>query len=260
MAVESDYVYTRGGNEGWGHLNINVAFDPATGLNLPYAANGAIRANLPYPDWGIVAMTLQNARSAYHAVITTFTKRMSNRWQASGTYTVSGFWNAVGRPFQGVTGSVPVEVTFPLAQDLEGEWSLADGDQRQRLVLNGIWQVGRGFQVSGIHYTSAGDRSATSFGGDLRRLGAGSVERQRLRPDGTIVPRNDFTQPARNRTNVRLQQRVPLGRASVDVLAEAFNVFNRPNWTINSQENNAQYLKAIEAEYRTMQVGFRVAF
>ena len=257
MVVESDYVYTRGRNEGWGHLNMNVAFNPDTGLNYPYTN----RSLLPYPDWGVVAMTLQNARSAYHAVVTSFTKRMSNRWQASGTYTLGGFWTAVGAPFQGVTGSTPVEVTFPLAQDLQGEWSFAEGDQRHRLVLNGIWQVARGFQLSGIHYASAGDRSASSYGGDLRNLGAGSVERQRLRPDGTIAPRNDFTQPGRNRTNVRIQQRIPLpNRVSIDVMAEAFNVFNRPNWTINAQENNAQYLRRVVGENRTMQFGFRVTF
>ena len=261
MMVESDYVYTRGRNEGWGHLNMNIAFNPATGVNYPYAANGPNRALLPYPDWGIVALTQQNARSAYHGVVTTFTKRMSNRWQASATYTLAGFLNAVGQPFQGVTGSVPVEVPFELAQDLGGEWSFAEGDQRHRVVLNGIWQVGHGFQLSGIHYSSAGDRTANSYGGDLRILGAGSVERQRLRPDGTITPRNDFTQPARNRTNVRVQQRVPLpNRIAIDVMAEAFNVFNQENFTINAQENNAQYLKAIQGENRTMQFGFRVAF
>ena len=261
MVIESDYVYTRGRDEGWGHLNMNIAFNPATGVNYPYAATGPNHALLPYPDWGIVAMTLQNARSAYHGLVTTFTKRMSNRWQASATYTLAGFLNAVGQPFQGVTGSVPVEVPFELAQDLRGEWSYAEGDQRHRMVLNGIWQVGRGFQVSGIHYSSAGDRSATSYGGDLRNLGAGSVERQRLRPDGTIVPRNAFTQPARNRTNLRVQQRITLpSRVSVDVMAEAFNVFNQENVTINAQQNNAQYLKAILGENRTMQFGFRVTF
>jgi hypothetical protein len=168
MVEESDYVYTRGRNEGWGHLNMNIAFNPATGVNYPYAANGPNRALLPYPDWGIVALTQQNARSAYHGLVTTFTKRMSNRWQASATYTLAGFLNAVGPPFQGVTGSVPVEVPFELAQDLGGEWSFAEGDQRHRMVLNGIWQVGHGFQLSGIHYSSAGDRTANSYGGDLR--------------------------------------------------------------------------------------------
>ena len=103
MAIESDYVYTRGRNEGWGHLNLNIAFDPNTGVNYPYTD----RSKLPYPEYGILAMTLQNARSAYHGVVTSFTKRMSHRWQASGTYTLSGFWNAVGAPFQGVPGKTP---------------------------------------------------------------------------------------------------------------------------------------------------------
>jgi hypothetical protein len=257
MEIESDYVYTRGRNEGWGHLNLNIAFDPTTGVNYPYTD----RTKLPYPEFGILAMTLQNARSAYHGVITSFTKRMSHHWQASGTYTLAGFWNAVGAPFMGVPGSTPIEVPFTLAQDLKGEWSLAEGDQRHRVVLNGIWQVGRGFQLSGIHYASAGDRTATSYGGDLRNLGAGSVERQRLRPDGTIVARNAFTQPARNRTNVRIQQKISLpSRVSVDVMAEAFNVFNRPNWTITTQEQSPQYLKRTAGENRTMQFGFRVTF
>ena len=84
---------------------------------------------------------------------------------------------------------------------------------------------------------------------------------QRLRPDGTIVPRNDFTQPSRNRTNVRVQQRIPLPRqASIDLIAEAFNVFNRPNWTISTQENNALFGKRTAGLYRTMQLGFRVLF
>ncbi len=257
MALESDYVYTRGRNEGWGHLNLNIAFNEATGLNYPYTD----RAKLPYPEYGILAMTLQNGRSAYHGLITTFTKRMTHRWQASGTYTLSGFWNAVGAPFMGVPGKTPIEVPFALAQDLRGEWSLAEGDQRHRVVLNSIWQVGHGFQLSGIHYASAGDRSATSYGGDLRNLGAGSVERQRLRPDGTIVPRNAFTQPARSRTNIRVQQRISLPtRVSVDVMAEAFNVFNRPNWTITTQEQSPQYLQRTAGENRTMQFGFRVTF
>ena len=43
----------------------------------------------------------------------------------------------------------------------------------------------------------------TIYGGDLRNLGGSDTPLQRLRPDGTIVPRNDFTQPSRNRTNVR---------------------------------------------------------
>jgi hypothetical protein len=186
---------------------------------------------------------------------------MSNRWQASATYTLGGLWDALGKPLQGVPGTTPVLVDFELAPDLNGEYSLSSTDLRHRTVMSGIWEVGRGFQVSGTHYTALGERAETIYGGDLRNLGQSSTFIQRLRPDGTIVPRNDFTQPARNRTNVRVQQRVPLPRqASLDLIAEAFNVFNSPNWIINTQENNALYGKRTAGQFRTMQLGFRVLF
>ena len=255
MAVEADYVYSRGRNEKFIQENVNIAFNPATGVNYPYSN----RALLPYPDFGIVAMTPFTGRSAYHALQTSFTKRMSDRWQASATYTLSGLWSAEGRPFMGVPGAEPQPIPFDVAADLGGEWSFAESDQRHRAVLSGIWQVGRGFQVSGLHYLGAGNRDETNYGGDRRGLGAGGE--QRLRPDGTIVPRNSFIQPAQNRTDLRIQQRVPLpGRVSIDIMADAFNLFNRPNWRVETQESSLDFGERVEAQYRSMQFGFRVTF
>ena len=256
-AVEIDYIFTKSRDEGWQQQNSNIRFNPATGVNYPFSD----RSLLPYPEFGVVAMTVQNGRSTYHALQTAFTKRMSNRWQASATYTLGGLWDALGRPLQGVPGTTPVLVDFELAPDLDGEYGLSTTDLRHRAVLSGIWEVGRGFQMSGTHYTAIGERAETIYGGDLRNLGSSSTFIQRLRPDGTIVPRNSFTQPARNRTNLRVQQRVPLPRqASLDLIAEAFNVFNSPNWTISTQENNALYGKRTAGQFRTMQLGFRVLF
>jgi hypothetical protein len=83
----------------------------------------------------------------------------------------------------------------------------------------------------------------------------------RLRPDNTIVPRNAFIQPGQNRTDVRVQQRIPLQSGmSIDLIAEAFNVFNRPNWTLETQESSADYNKRVAAQYRTAQFGFRLMF
>ena len=73
------------------------------------------------------------------------------------------------------------------------------------MVVNGIWEIWKGFQLSGYHYFGAGNRSSTNYGGDLRGYGPGGEGR--LRPDGTIVPRNSFIQPVQNRTNMRFQQR-----------------------------------------------------
>ena len=256
-AVEVDYILTKGREEGWQQQNVNILFNPATGINYPFSN----RSLLPYPEFGVVAMTVQNGRSTYHALQTAFTKRMSNRWQASATYTLGGLWDALGKPLQGMPGSTPALVPFELAADLNGEYGLSSTDLRHRTVLSGIWEVGGGFQMSATHYTAVGERAETFYGGDLRNLGASATPIQLLRPDGTLVPRNSLTQPSRSRTNVRLQQRIPLPRrASIDLIAEAFNVFNRPNWTISTQENNVLYGTRIAGLYRTMQLGFRVLF
>jgi hypothetical protein len=68
--------------------------------------------------------------------------------------------------------------------------------------------------------------------------------------------------PAQNRTDLRVQQRISLpGGIAIDGIAEVFNLFNRPNWTIGSQESTiAQYLQHINAQYRSAQVGFRLTF
>ena len=92
--------------------------------------------------------------------------------------------------------------------------------------------------------------------------GTGANFTQRLRPDGTIVPRNDLLAPPQNRTDLRLQQKLPIGsRRSFDLIADVFNAFNRPNWTIGTVESTpTQFLQHTAAQVRTAQVGFRLTF
>ena len=253
MAFEADYIHTKGAWEKDTLDNVNLTYNAATGANIPYAATGAGRASLPWPDMGIVSMIPHDAESELRSVQTAFTKRMSNRWQASATYTLSWFYNRGNQPFSGLN-----QVPFAVQPDLGNEWGLSADDQRHRMVLNGIWAVGRGFQVSAIHFMLAGIRSAGSYGGDLRGIGGGGEAR--LRPNGTIVPRNDFIQPAQNKTDIRVQQRIPLGRVSIDAIAEVFNAFNRPNWGVNTQESNVNFNTRTSAQFRTAQLGFRVTF
>jgi hypothetical protein len=113
--------------------------------------------------------------------------------------------------------------------------------------------------LSAIHYLGAGIRSGTSYGGDNRNTGAGFSAR--LRPNGTIVPRNSFIQPAQNKTDIRLQQKLPLsGGRSVDLIAEVFNASNRPNYTIVTTESAANFGKPSSGGNRSAQLGFRFTF
>jgi hypothetical protein len=252
MAVEADYVYSKSTNDKEVIDNINLNYDPATGVNLPFR----VLSNRPFPDWGVLSMNAHIGRSSYHGLQAGFSKRFSHRWQASATYTLSGLWNQDSQPFSGLQ-----LVPFTVAPDLGGEWGLSADDQRHRAVFSGIWQVGHGFQVSGLHYLGAGIRRSTNYGGDLRNIGA-TTGSARLRPDGTIVDRNSLLAPAQNRTILGMQQRIPLqGRRTIDAIAEIFNIFNRPNYGIGTQESTtSQYLQNVTAQTRTMQFGFRLTF
>ncbi len=212
------------------------------------------------PLYGVIGMFPMTGRSDYHGLQTHFTKRMSHHWQGSLTYTLSGLWDQDPPPISGFT-----EVPFPVARDIGGERSFAETDQRHRLVFNGIWQVGNGLQLSGIYFYGSGQRTQAICGCDARGLQITSVDR--LRQDGTIIPREAFVFAPIHRVDMRLQERVPLhGPATIGGFVEVFNVFNRANYgAYEVRETNAQYgqpTTTTNLSYapRSVQVGFRVTF
>src|SRR4029450_11599603 len=111
--VQPDYIYRKGDHEKDTLATINLAFNPATGVNYPYAATGPGRALLPYPQYGTFSMIPHNTRSGYNALQTECTKRMSEHWQASATYTLAFFKDAFNQPFSGLQ-IVPFEVVGDL--------------------------------------------------------------------------------------------------------------------------------------------------
>jgi hypothetical protein len=167
-----------------------------------------------------------------------------------------------------------VPVPFPTAPDLGGEYTLAVGDQRHRATANALWELPYGFQVSGLYFFGSGERYDTRYGQDIRQIGSLRPNEHRLRPDGSIVPRNGFVGKPIHRVDLRLQKRLPLIRSmAIDGFLEVFNAFNHANFgayaghvgtrvggevTRNygapEQNNNVAYLP------RTMQLGFRLTF
>lgn len=250
MSVQADYAYTASHNEAYVR-NANLSYDPATGANYDFRNVN----RLPFSSWGLVPMYFGDGYSNYHGLQTAFTKRFSRRWQASITYTLSGFWDAVGSP----------DVGFAVAPDLGGDYSLAVSDQRHRLVFNGIWQLGYGFQLSGVYFYGSGLRYSTSYGVDLRNVGTGGSSR--LRPDGSIVPRNNFVGDPLHRLDARIQKRVPIrGRFGVDGILEVFNLFNHANYgaytttEVSPAYRTPNQTTNLPYQPRTAQLAFRFAF
>ena len=259
MAVDADYIYTGERQVSWNETgyNINLSYNPATGVNYPFSDI----SRRPYPEYGAIDMWIPTgARSNYHALSTAFTKRMSGGWQASGTYLLSGLRDAYAQPYSGLQ-----QVTFPVARDLGGEYSLAQNDQRHRIVLNGIWQLKYGLQVSGLYFYGSGSRYATSYGTDLRDLGG--IGANRLRPDRTIVPRNNFVGLPLHRVDARVQKKFTMSnRVTVEGIAEVFNLLDHVNYgAYTTQEVSVLYGKpssnpAVAYQPRMAQLGFRLTF
>ena len=125
-------------------------------------------------------------------------------------------------------------------------------------MFNGIWEPGLGLQVSGLYFYGSGQRFATTYGGG---------DRPRLRPDGSIVARNDFVGAPLHRIDARLQRRFKLGgRRSADAILETYNLFNHANYgSYTTAESNASYGTPIQNtslayQPRMLQLGFRIGF
>ena len=111
-AIEVDYVNTRSRDEKSIQDNVNITFNPATGIPYPYSDVN----HRAFPLYGVVGMIPHIGRSDYHGLQTSFTRRMSSHWQASLTYTLSGLWDQDPPPVSGF-----YTVPFPVAPDLGGE-------------------------------------------------------------------------------------------------------------------------------------------
>jgi hypothetical protein len=270
MAFEANYVWTGGRKEEVAR-NMNLAYNAATGANYPFTD----RTRLPFPEWGTVLGEFMVGRTNYHGLEMSFTKRLSNRWQASASYTLSGFYDSPGDPVfiqpDGRGGVMWSPLGFDVVNDIGDDYALANTDQRHRATFNGIWEMGYGFQLSGLYFFGSGQRFATNWGGDLRNLGTtadqGSWGTGRLRPDGGVVPRNDLVGEPLHRVDMRIQKRFRLGgRVTADGMAEVFNMFNHENYgSYTTAVSNANYGQPsfnpnVAYQPRIVQLGFRFAF
>jgi hypothetical protein len=277
MSFEANYVYT-GGRLEENSVNANLSYNPATGANYSFTDI----SRRPFPDWGLVNFELLEGWSNYHAGDFTFTKRYRNGWQATATYTIAAFKDAAPARDQWYLGPDGVvarrPIGFPLAPDMGGEYGYAgsylaggfgqSGDQRHRAVVNGVWEVGAGVQVSGIYFFGSGERFATTTGVDRRNEGVGgAAPALRLRADGSILPRNGIVGKPIHRVDTRVQKRLPLaGRLSVDGILEVFNLFNHANYgSYVVNESSTEFGKPafngnVAYQPRMLQLGFRVGF
>jgi hypothetical protein len=283
MAFEADYVYSKS-YFNIGGANINVAYDVATGL--PYATRQINR--LPFPEWGTVSMRRNSPGedNKSHSVQAGFTKRFSNRWQASATYsltlesdkdypvllpemsaypqTAGGCqhpvtWNAAGTEWNCST-----PVTFVADIYNNSEWFRTE-HQKHRMVFNAIYELPHEVMLSGLYFYGDNGYHTTESGLDIYDVGGAIADR--TREDGSVIPIANFNKKDLHRVDLRLMKRFTFGqRYSVEPMLELFNLFNRANftdWVIDESSSafgQPDAADGIAYQPRTMQVGFRMRF
>jgi hypothetical protein len=263
MSIEADYVDTRSRNE-LNSRNVNLSYNPATGANYPYTDV----SRLPFPAWNIVNIQFTDGQSNYHALQTVFTKRFRDRWQASANYAYAREYGFDPLPLlpgceYPVTAPGVCTVPITMAPDLASEW-YRTGAQAHRAIFNGIWQVGHGFQVSGLYFYGDNGKQTATAGVDTR---INNTTNGRLRADGTIIPRNGIDRADLHRVDLRVQQRFQVGpRVAVEGFVDVFNALNHENYgTYVVNERNAQFGNpsadtGTAYQARTLQLGFRTTF
>ena len=275
VGVQADYVYSTS-FDNIGARNINQAYQPS---GLPYSVNLVNR--LPYPDWGTISMRMNNRGrdGISHTIQTGLTKRFGHRWQGSATYSLSRnytrdqlplnsgcsqpvSWNPDFSAWSCDTAGRVNFSTFGLPL-FDRNWYRTNG-QVHRAVFNGIYQMPYDFQLSGLYFYGDNGRNTTTSGIDA--LGCGCTVAARMRADLSVIPRNNFDKKALHRVDIRFYRSFKMGRTSIEPMLEAFNLFNRANFTTwDTNESSRTFGQATAAngityQPRVVQLGFRAKF
>ena len=89
---------------------------------------------------------------------------------------------------------------------------------------------------------------------------------QRLRPDGSIIARNNFGGQPIHRVDLRAQKSITFGSRTISGIVDVFNLFNRANYgSYTLTETSTSYGKPsynsnLAYQARMVQFGFRLAF
>jgi len=208
---------------------------------LPIQGGGSLTvprfpAARPFASFDRIIRFESTADSTYNGFTVEVKKRFRGKLQASLAYTLGKVTDTKPDQTAVVPGSFDDAKFASNPADFEADRAAGDNDQRHRLVFSGFWDLAYfgesggaarallgGWSFSWIATAQSGQPYAEAVTNDLNRDG-------NARND--IVPgsRNVHYTPSNYSLDARLARRIGLGpRVKLDLIAEAFNLFNRTN-------------------------------
>ncbi len=201
----------------------------------------------PFSSFGNIVTVESLAKSRYDAFVAQVNRRMTKGLQFQANYT----WSHALDSNQ-ATAPNP---SYPSALnpfDLAGEWGNSGFDVRHRVVFNAVYapefnvsngvlkKLVNGFSIAPIVQIASGRAYTGGLSGNIRsnwlpsgvRTTAGGLEGNGGDYRIPLAGRNSFRYPRFENIDLRLSRRFRLAeRVNLEVLAEAFNLFNHVNPT-----------------------------
>lgn len=240
ISVALSYLWARGV-----HLQRSTDINLGTPMILNYTdTSGTVHpikrygSDRPFSNFARVIQFQSTADSEYNGATLEVNKRFSGNWQARLAYTFSKVIDTKPDATSVVPngGDDAKQVSDP--RDFLADRAVGDSDQRHRVVLSGYWSlpffrgaggwkqaVLGGWSLSGIVTVASGQPYSPTLTplSDLNNDGNNRNDR------APGFARNSLEYPTIFTVDPRITKDVPVGRITIQLIAEAFNVFNRSN-------------------------------
>ncbi|HYZ86688.1 MAG TPA: TonB-dependent receptor [Bryobacteraceae bacterium] len=231
---------------------------------------GTAAPQRPYATFGRISLIESAADSTYHAGFVQLAKRYAQRFQVLASYT----WSKVIDTAPYGTAFIPNSAAEDpnLVMDTlnpNADRGVGDAHIPHRFVASAVWDVAWGIQFSTITQLQSGRVFSARSNVDLNNDGNRFTDRS------PGYGRNTLSAPATYNVDVRISKGVRLWMESLELrlMGEAFNVFNRANFTAIAQTPlnynattrvfapNATFLSpTASADARILQLAARISF
>jgi len=212
---------------------------PVAGTGQVVTFNKLTGITKPFPGFGRIFEFESNANSTYHGLVLQAVKRFSHNFQMSSSYTFSH----VIDDNPDATAVVPGTDDGKMAYDpnnIRLDRGTGSSDVRHRFILSGVWELNyakgiqnrfartlaEGWQITGIFNAQTGQPYTALTNSDLNADGNSRNER------APGFGRNTFRMPGIISVDPRVSRTFTFTeRTKLQLIAEAFNVFNHTNVT-----------------------------
>jgi hypothetical protein len=252
------------GSANFGFANLTAVGGPFDGqvfrtpIFLGAAQPTAATTSRPNPNFAQITEIRSDVFSKYNALVLGFNRRLTNGLQLQANYTLSRAYDNGQSSVTFTSSNLPSN-----AFDQAGENGLSNFDRRHKFVFSMVYTTHyknkdnsvahalfNGWTIAPIYNAFSGARYSGNVSGNISgpangfaTCTSGGITAACFTPGAgvngsggssrfALVPRNFFKQPPIKYLDLRLSRRFAIGeKAKVEVLAEAFNFFNRTQVT-----------------------------